>query len=143
MRFTCPVAVHIFLLKNGRVLLLRRYSTGYQDGNYSVPAGHLDGNESVTQAAIREAREEVGIEVEPAALRVVGIMHRMSDREGVDFFVTAHEWRGQPTNCEPHKCDELRWADPQELPANTIPYVRRALENLRNGVFFEEFGWSL
>ncbi|MEZ4708534.1 MAG: NUDIX domain-containing protein [Caldilineaceae bacterium] len=141
MRFTCPIAVHIFLLQEGKVLLLRRYNTGYEDGNYSVPAGHLDGNEPVTQAAMREAREEVGVDIAPAALRVVGIMHRLSDREGVDFFVAVREWQGQPTNCEPHKCDELRWAAIHALPPNTIPYVRRALTNFQQGIFFEEFGW--
>ncbi|MCB9147247.1 MAG: NUDIX domain-containing protein [Caldilineaceae bacterium] len=142
MRFTCPIAVHIFLLQEQKVLLLRRYNTGYEDGNYSVPAGHLDGNEPVTQAAMREAREEVGVAIAPAALRVVGIMHRLSDREGVDFFVATDEWRGQPTNCEPHKCDELRWAAFDALPPNTIPYVRQALLNFQNGIFFAEFGWS-
>ncbi|MCB0086534.1 MAG: NUDIX domain-containing protein, partial [Caldilineaceae bacterium] len=71
MRFTCPIAVHIFLVQEEKVLLLRRYNTGYEDGNYSVPAGHLDGNEPVTQAALREAREEVGVAIAPAALRVV------------------------------------------------------------------------
>lgn len=135
------MAVHIFLLAGENVLLLRRYNTGYADGNYSVPAGHLDGNETVTQAAIREAREEVGIEIASADLRVVGVMHRLSDREGVDFFAAATQWCGQPTNCEPHKCDELRWANLLALPPETIPYIRHALHNMQEGHFFSEFGW--
>ena len=53
MRFTCPIAVHIFLLQEQKVLLLRRYNTGYEDGNYSVPAGHLDGNEPVTRYTLK------------------------------------------------------------------------------------------
>ena len=40
-RFSLPSAVHLFLLRGDEVLLLRRYNTGYEDGKYSVVAGHL------------------------------------------------------------------------------------------------------
>src|SRR6266446_5003899 len=136
-----PVAEHIFLLREHSVLLLRRANTGYEDGNYSVVAGHLDGGESVTQAAIREAHEEVGIVLHPAALTVVGVMHRASNDERIDFFLVATTWGGTLTNQEPNKCSELRWCALDALPANTIPYVRAALENFSRGVWFAEFGW--
>jgi 8-oxo-dGTP pyrophosphatase MutT (NUDIX family) len=135
------VAVHIFFLRENPVLLLRRANTGYEDGSYSVVAGHLDGGESVTQAAIREAQEEVGVLLRPADLTVVGVMHRVSNDERVDFFLVATTWDGIPENHEPEKCSELRWCALDALPANTIPYVRTALENFRGGVWFAEFGW--
>ena len=141
-RITFPSAVHVFLLRDGRVLLLRRFQTGYEDGNYSVPAGHLDGNEPVVHAAIREAREEVGVEIARHDLAVVGVMHRRADDERIDFFVAARRWEGEPRNGEPHKCDQLLWADLDRLPGNVIPYVRRALENYRRGRWFDSFGWS-
>ncbi len=140
-RFTLPVAVHLFLMRDDHVLLLRRFNTGYEDGNYSVPAGHLDGGETVSAAALREAREEVGIEIAPDALRVVGVMHRNESDERIDFFVSASHWSGEVTNCEPHKCTELRWCALDALPANVIPYVRRALENVQRGAWFDTFGW--
>lgn len=136
-----PVAVHVFLLRAGEILTLRRFNTGYEDGNYSVPAGHLDGDETVVQAAIRETRGEVGIELRPEDVIVVGTMHRKSDSERVDFFAVASAWSGEPSNCERDKCDDLSWAPLDALPVNTIPYVRRALENYAKGVWFEEFGW--
>ena len=34
---------HLLLLKDEQVLLLRRENTGYEDGNYSVVAGHIEG----------------------------------------------------------------------------------------------------
>lgn len=141
MHARLPVAVHIFLLRENRVLLLRRANTGYEDGNYSVVAGHLDGGESVTQAAIREAYEEVGVRLHPADLTVVCVMHRLSSDERIDFFLAAVTWGGTIANQEPDKCSELRWCALDTLPANTIPYVRAALENFRQGTWFAEFGW--
>jgi len=139
-RFLAPLAVHVFLRKGDWVLLLRRAHTGYEDGNYCVVAGHLDGEETVAAAAVREAREEAGIEIALADVRVVGIMHRREDDERVDFFVEVDRWIGEPVNREPHKCDELAWYHLQELPTNTIPYIRRALENASTGTYFDTFG---
>lgn len=140
-RFTMPVAVHLFLLKGNEVLLLRRYNTGYEDGKYSVPAGHMDGNEEVKHAAIREAREECGINLAEEDVQVAGVMHRRSSDERIDFFLVASNWSGEITNTEPDKCDELIWVDMQRLPENMIPYVRQAITNYRDGKWFDSFGW--
>jgi 8-oxo-dGTP diphosphatase len=142
-RFRMPVAVHLFLIRDENILLLRRFQTGYEDGNYSVVAGHLDGNEEVNQAMIREAREEANIQIEPRQLQLVGVMHRhFSKGEAINFFLVATSWTGQVVNREPHKCDELAWYPLDRLPENTIPYVRKAIENYRQGVWFESFGWN-
>lgn len=141
-RFTLPVAVHVFLVRDGRVLLLRRHNTGYEDGNYSVIAGHLDGGEEVIQAAIREAREEAGISLAPRDIALVGVMHQCSDKEYIDFFVAASHWDGDIVNAEPDKCDDLCWHPLDHLPKNVIPYVRRALDNYRSGRWFDSYGWN-
>jgi 8-oxo-dGTP diphosphatase len=60
----------------------------------------------------------------------------------VDFFVCVRSWSGEPVNAEPEKCDEIRWTDMDDLPENTIPYIRRAIGNFQAGVPFEEFGWG-
>jgi 8-oxo-dGTP pyrophosphatase MutT (NUDIX family) len=140
-RFRLVSAVHLFLLQNGRVLLLRRSNTGYEDGNYSVIAGHLNGDEEIKAAAIREAEEEAGIEIVPEDVEVVGVMHRRSDDERIDFFLAARTWSGRISNKEPDKCDGLAWFELRALPDNVIPYVRRALENYRRGRWFDSFGW--
>ena len=140
-KFLAAVAVHLLLVKDGKVLLLRRYMTGYEDGNYSVIAGHIDGEEELKTAVIREAREEAGIELSPANLEVVGAVHARGDREYIHFFLTASAWSGKITNMEPDKCDELSWFDLHDLPDNTVPYIRRAIENYRSGIWFDSFGW--
>jgi len=137
-----PVTVHLFFLRENKILLIRRYQTGYMDGHYSVPAGHLDGNEPLRLAAAREAQEEIGVRIDPAEIRFAGVFHRCEGDERVDFFVHVRRWSGEPVNAEPEKCDELRWADLNDLPEDTIPYIRRAIENFQAGVPFEEYGWG-
>jgi 8-oxo-dGTP diphosphatase len=139
-RLRLPATVHLFFFREGSVLLSRRSNTGYRDGEYSVPAGHLDGNETVRAAARREAAEEVGVQIDLDDILFSSVMHRNEGDERVDFFVEVRRWQGEPFNNEPHKCDELRWAHLDALPANTIPYVRRSLENYRKGLRFDEFG---
>ena len=141
MRATFPVTVHLLFFRADQVLLLRRFNTGYADGQYSVPAGHLDGGETVMAAAVREAQEETGLRLETGDIRFSSVMHRRDGDERVDFFVHVRDWQGEPTNTEPDKCDELRWVDANELPVNVIPYVKQAIQNHRDGIRFDEFGW--
>ena len=140
-RRTFPVTVHLFFIRENKILLARRFNTGYRDGEYSVPAGHLDGNETVRAAAAREAEEEVGVRIEAGDIRFSSVMHRIEGDERVDFFVHVKKWEGEPFNAEPDKCDELSWVDMDDLPKNIIPYVRRAIANHLNGITFDEFGW--
>ena len=142
MRARFPATVHLLLFRGAEVLLLRRLNTGYRDGEYSLPAGHLDGGETVIAAGVREASEEIGVQIPPEALTFSSVMHRHEGEERIDFFLVVERWEGEPYNAEPEKCDDLRWVSLSFLPLNTIPYVRRALENHRDGKRFDEFGWD-
>lgn len=147
-RFKLISAVHLLLIRDGEVLLLRRFNTGYEDGNYSVPAGHLDGHESVSNAMTREAREEIGLVIEPATLQTVHVMHRQASQpvretnERIEFFLASSSWDGEPKIMEPDKCDELSWHPLHGLPDNTIPYIRAAIDAYVSGEYYSEFGWE-
>jgi 8-oxo-dGTP diphosphatase len=141
MRARFPVTVHLLFFRGNQILLLRRFNTGYRDCEYSLPAGHLDGNETVMAAAAREAGEEIGVQIEAGEIAFSSVMHRNEGDERVDFFMHVHKWRGEPVNAEPDKCDELLWTEVNDLPMNTIPYVRQAIQNHLNRVKFDEFGW--
>ncbi|MDO8660040.1 MAG: NUDIX domain-containing protein [Candidatus Parcubacteria bacterium] len=140
-RFTLKPAVHLFLIKDNKVLLLRRFKTGWEDGNYSVPAGHLDGNETAKSAIAREALEEACIKINLEDLEMIHVMHRKSEEERIDFFSTTQKWDGEIKIGEPNKCDDLSWFPLDQLPSNTIPYIREALKNYQNKIFYSEFGW--
>ncbi len=139
-------AAYLVLIKNNRVLLLRRFNTGYEDGKYSMVAGHVDPGETFTQCIIREAEEEAGILLKPEDLKVVHFMHRDSQKneynERIDVFFLAEKWQGEIENNEPEKCDDLAWFDLDDLPGNTIPYIKEALKNIKNNRYYSEFGWE-
>lgn len=138
--YTVVISSYVIFQKGKEVLLSRRFNTGYRDGEYSLPAGHIEEAEFATAAAIREAEEEVGVQLKPQQLEAAHIMHRhCGDHERIDFFFSAKKWSGKLTNKEPEKCDELTWFSLNELPINTIPYIRAALEHYRDGQFFSEF----
>jgi len=91
------------------------------------------------QAAVREAAEETGLQIAESDLTFSTVMHRIEGDERIDFFVQVQQWQGEPFNAEPEKCDDLRWGDIHALPANTIPYVRQALDNHLSGLHFDEY----
>ncbi len=78
----------------------------------------------------------------PEALTFSSVMHRHEGDERVDFFLLVEKWQGEPFNAEPEKCDDLRWFPLSSLPPNMVPYVRRAIQNHREGRHFDEFGWN-
>ena len=135
-----PAGVHVLLERDGRVLLMRRAGTGFFDGLYSLPGGHVEEGESLRATAVREMREELGIELDEASLVVVGVVHRRSDTNRIDFFLSAGEWSGEPSIAEPHRCDDLCWCSPDALPEAVVPYVRDALA-AGSGPWISESGW--
>ena len=140
-RNSATTAVYLILEKDGKVLLARRCNTGYQDGNYQVPAGHIDAGELPTEALIREMKEELGIALRHDDLRFVHASFRpkhdvTGDR--VDYFFRADRWDGEITNAEPEKCDDIQWFSYDEFPTNMTPHVRVALDCARRGGYFSE-----
>ena len=135
-----PTGVHVVCESVGRVLLLRRAGTGFFDGLYSLPGGHVEAGESVAAAAVRELREETGLAVRAADLEWLGVVHRLSDTNRIDFFLRAVRWTGAPANLEPGKCDDMVWRAADELPEPTVAYVEAALRQTRTP-WMLELGW--
>ncbi len=142
-RFKPYAAAYLVLVENNKVLLLKRYNTGYQDGNYSLVSGHFDGGETAGQCISREAKEEANITIDPKDSEVIHVIHRFRpDREYFDIYVKAGKWTGEIANMEPDKCSELKWFELDALPDNMAPEVKLALSNIRKNIFFSELGWD-
>jgi len=135
-------AAYLILQKANKILLLRRFNTGYEDGNYSFIAGHVNKGETFKNSIVREAKEEAGIEVKSEDLKIVHVMHRKSfEQERIDIFFSTYKWQGSIENKEPHKCDDLSWHSLDNLPNNLISCIKHVIECIKNGVIYSEFGW--
>lgn len=142
-RFKLKAAVYLMPMQEEKILLSRRFNTGWMDGQYSLIAGHLDGNEKASSAMIREAFEEAGIKIDDNDLIPVKVVHRHSaDDEYVDFFFVTKKWIGEPKIMETDKCDDLSWFVISELPENILPHVRQVLESYGNNIPLIESGWE-
>lgn len=137
-RFALVPAAYVVLIRGQEVLLQQRMGTGYMDGYWSFSAaGHVERDESVHAAAVREAHEELGVRVDEADLEAICTVHRRhGGRDGgqrVDFFFAVSAWQGEPSVREPHRIGGIRWAELSALPEPLVPVDAIALEMLRTG----------
>lgn len=144
-RFTLPSVVFLILEHDGRILLMRRANTGWHDGDFDLPAGHIEGGEASSVAAAREGLEELGATIDPQDLSFVLLTHGVfSDgKEYYNLFFRATKWQGNPRIMEPDKCDRLEWFsnDPTKWPDNVTPSLRLAIQAMRDKLTYMEHGF--
>jgi 8-oxo-dGTP pyrophosphatase MutT (NUDIX family) len=116
----------------GRVLLLQRGARSkFAPLHWDLPSGKTDKGESVTAAAARELKEETGLTVDPASLKIAGIIHGAWGVEAPNGFLTVifavRTWDGEPVNAEPGKHAQVAWFPVGQVPAELVPDRRGAL----------------
>jgi 8-oxo-dGTP pyrophosphatase MutT (NUDIX family) len=139
------VGVHLILTDGRKVLLLGRANTGFADGSWSVPGGSLEDRETLPAAAAREAREEVGILIDPGDLTFAHLCHH-ADPDGlarIGVFFTVSRWTGAPFNAEPSKCSEIAWHELGDLPGDIVGYIRTGLHAYDQGTPFSLDSWHV
>jgi 8-oxo-dGTP diphosphatase len=133
-RLRMAVASHL-LLRNaaGEALFLQRIGSGYADGYWSIPAGHVESGETLAATCVREAAEEIGVDIDPERLRFLCIQQKLDDdgEERIDAFFEAVLPSGQqPRILEPSRCGGLRWAQADRPPQPLVAYVAAALSHV-------------
>lgn len=128
---------------DGSILLAERSGTGYADGMLNLPSGKVEPGESVIEAAARETHEEIGVRVDPSALRLVHVMHYRTPEGSsrVGWFFAIAQWGGTPVNAEPHKCAGLAWHHADQLPGHTVRYNALGIAHYLKGEPFSVHGW--
>ena len=132
-------AVHLILTDGNKILVQKRAKNGSKlwPGYYALPAGHIDEGENQYEALVREAREELGIELDPKdIIKEYTVLRRnFFDIDGkrlepyIDYYFEMEKYTGTPSIMEKDKCEELKWVDINNLPEPFINY---------EGVFFED-----
>lgn len=130
-------AVHIILINDNKILLQKRKGSKLWPGYYALPAGHIDEGETQYDALVREAKEELGIEINPNDIinNYVVLRRNFFEIDGkilepyIDYYFEKKKYNGVPKIIEEDKCDELLWADVNNLPEPFINY---------EGVFLED-----
>jgi 8-oxo-dGTP diphosphatase len=139
-RFRVVPAVYLLLRREGQVLLQLRAGTGFMDGHWAAgAAGHVEPGESVLEAAVREAHEELGVTIAPTDLEALTVSHRglpggPALEQRVDFFFAASRWQGDPALQEPDRAADLRWFPFVHLPDPVVPHELAVLRALHDGV---------
>ena len=137
--------VLLFLMKDGKICLGKRQNTGSMDGCWALPAGHVEAGESAMQGMIREAKEETGIDIDPADLTCELVSYRRTEGikgEAVDFFFSCEQWQGEVINAEPEKCEGWAFFDFDDLPTPMVPSQVAAIKAWRAGKRYSEFGFE-
>ena len=142
-RIGASVNAYLILKQEGKILLHLRKNTGYCDGMWSLIAGHIEDGESAIEGMIREAHEEIGVQIEPMQLKAIHVMHRKTNRLNVDIFFECASWKGSIINCEPDKCERIAFFSLNALPLNIVDYNVTALKAILEGNFYSECGWTL
>lgn len=146
MRGTTNIpAVCVLLRRDDKLLFLKQSNTGFQDGMYCLPAGHVEDGESFRQAAAREALEEVNAYIKPEDLRFVHVQQSHQGDNGIRIhvFFEANSWKGELQNMEPDKHAGMQWLPADDLPYEQImPLIARGLQNIQHNKAYDEWGWQ-
>ncbi len=134
------VDAYMFLERDGKLLMLRRSAdAAYAAGLLCPPSGHVEAQEDVLEAAIRETDEEVGVRLSADQVRCVAVVHHRgpSGRARVGWFFAARPgWAGEPVNREPAKHSAFVWVEPDDPPADLVAYTWAGLRAYREGARF-------
>jgi ADP-ribose pyrophosphatase YjhB (NUDIX family) len=143
------IACFTILKRGNKIAMVLRKNTGWMDDHYGLPAGKGEWFETFTSGAIREAKEEAGVDIVLGDLRFVHMAHRHGEdrftkkfMDWVDVYFEADQWTGEPFNAEEEKSERLDWLDLNNLPENIVPSQRAALLHIANGDFYSEYGWE-
>ncbi len=132
-----PIYVGIILEKNNDYFLIERKNTDWAQGHWNFPGGLVEHNETILEAAIREAEEEVGVIIAPEDFEQVHVIHvkksATNSQDIVGIYFKTNKWQGTPHNAEPAKIANASWFSNDQLPKQLTEHAQLAINGLKTG----------
>ena len=128
------VGVGVVIRRGADILLVRRKNV-HGAGTWSTPGGHLDQGEAPEICAVREVREETGVEV--ANVRFLGLTNDVFEAEGrhyITVWMEADYLSGAASVRAEHEMSEVLWCPSGALPANLFLSLRNLVDGRSYGV---------
>ncbi len=128
------------IIENDKKQILIGKRIGSHAPFYSIPGGSLEIGETFEQAAIREAKEELGITIHaPQVIAVTNNLetYKTEGHHSISVILLVKEFDGEPKIMEPHKCSELVWCDPRELPTPHFDASRLGVTCYLEGILYK------
>ena len=129
----------ILLNPAGHILIGKR--EGSHAPFWSIPGGYLEPGETFEFAAIREVKEETGLDiVNPSVLCVVNNLetYKTEGLHVISVCLLAREVTGDTKVMEPEKCSGWQWCDPADLPEPHFEASRQAVACYLKGKFYRQ-----
>lgn len=126
------VGVGVMVFRSGSVLMTRRKGS-HGAGEYSFPGGHLEHGETFEQCAVRETREETGIEIKNLRFLYLTNSRFYLPRHYVHIGMVSDWAHGEPRAMEPEKAEEWKWYALDALPEQLFGFCALAFEAYRTG----------
>ncbi|NEW62048.1 NUDIX domain-containing protein [Granulicatella sp. zg-ZJ] len=145
-RYKTKSAVFVMFIYDDKVLCQKRQNTGFMDGFYDMGAsGHVEEEETLTQAAKREVKEELNIDIDKERLKLVTTIHHKSEDEVYYYFYFSYILHAQDeydfSINEPEKNEKLIWLNMSQLPEDVTVYNRQAVDNYYRHIPLSELGF--
>lgn len=135
--FKLPAYVGIIVQNDDQFLLVQRCNTDWAEGFWNFPGGLLEENETLLEAAAREAHEEIGVMIDPKNFELVHVLQARKtpthNKEILGFYFLTKKWEGTPFNKEPHRHSNVGWFDESKLPQEITEHALQALDALKTG----------
>lgn len=124
--------------KDNEILLGRRQGTKLWPGFLALPAGHVDMGENAYETLIREAQEELGIQIFVRDIIDTFVVCRRNKSlmPYYDVYFEIGSYNGNIKINEPDKCSELAWYSIENLPNDMIDFEKEAIKKWQQGISF-------
>ncbi len=132
------IGVGVIVLRQGCLLLLERRSV-HGAGSWSTPGGHLEFGESPEDCAIREVREETGVEIgDVHFLGITNDFFAANDKHYITLWMQGRYRSGTAVVNAPYEMRAVDWFPLEALPRPLF----LPLQNLLTGNSYPRQAWQ-